>query len=49
MTPRTIELAVIFLIACLATLTAWELDHGGFAATFAAAAAVAVIGTLRLR
>jgi hypothetical protein len=40
---------MIFLVACLTTLIAWELDHGGFATTFAAAAAVAVIGALRLR
>ena len=50
MTPlRTIELAVIFVVACLATLIAWELDQGGFAATFAASAAIAVIGALRSR
>jgi hypothetical protein len=41
---RSIKLAAIFVVACPATVLAWERDYGEFAATFAAAAAIAVIG-----
>jgi len=39
--PRTGELVVIFAVASLASLVAWELDHEVLSALFAAAAGVA--------
>ena len=39
--PRTPELVVIFAVASLASLVAWELDHEVLSALFAAAAGVA--------
>jgi hypothetical protein len=39
--PRSLELAVIFAVASLASLMAWELDREVLSALFAAAAGVA--------
>jgi hypothetical protein len=39
--PRSLELAVIFAVASLASLTAWELDHEVLSTLFAVAAGVA--------
>jgi hypothetical protein len=42
-----IELAVIFAVACLACLMAWELDYSLFVSTFAAAAGFAAFEAAR--
>jgi hypothetical protein len=39
--PRTFELTVIFAVASLASLVAWELDHEVLSTLFAVAAGVA--------
>jgi hypothetical protein len=39
--PRTLELTVIFAVASLASLVAWELDHEVLSTLFAGAAGVA--------
>jgi len=39
--PRSHELAVIFAVASLASLMAWELDHEVLSTLFAVAAGVA--------
>jgi hypothetical protein len=39
--PRTLELTVIFAVASLASLVAWELDHEVLSTLFAVAAGVA--------
>jgi hypothetical protein len=39
--PRSLELAMIFAVASLASLMAWELDYEVLSALFAAAAGVA--------
>jgi hypothetical protein len=41
---RTLELAVIFAVACLASFVAWKLHHVVFAGVFAAAAVAAFTG-----
>src|SRR5260370_14020047 len=44
--PRSLEPAVIFAVASLASLMAWELDHEVLSALFAAAAGVAFASPL---
>jgi hypothetical protein len=39
--PRSLEIAVIFAVASLASLMAWELDHEVLSTLFAVAADVA--------
>ena len=39
--PRTLELTVIFAVASLASLVAWELDYEVLSTLFAVAAGVA--------
>jgi len=39
--PHTLEPAVIFVVASLASIVAWELDHEVFSTLFAAAAGIA--------
>ena len=47
--PRGLELALLFALALLASVAAWELDYPLFGATFAAAAALAAFESMRRR